>query len=87
MLPSFFIAIALSRFQGATVFALGNTQSYLDTLKAQVPSIQTVCVDLGDFEASKKAIKTILPIHALVNNAGVAHITPFLDATLDEFDK
>ena len=53
----------------------------------QEPSIIPVEVDLSDWEATRKAVEGIGPIHLLVNNAGVAEITPFLETTKAELDR
>lgn len=50
------------------------------------PKIQPICVDLRDWDATRKAVQNILPIDLLVNNAGVACLSPFLDATPEGFD-
>lgn len=70
-----------------TVFALSQGKTHLDSLKALAPSVNIVPVDLADHEATRKAVAAILPIHALVNNAGVAHLASFLDMEMDAFDK
>ena len=53
----------------------------------QEPSIIPVCVDLSDWDDTRKAIEGVGPVHLLVNNAGVAAITPFFDVTKDELDR
>jgi len=65
----------------ATVFALGKTQEHLDSLKAECPNIETVCVDLSKWDETKEAVKKLLPIHGLVNNAAYAKLEPFLEST------
>lgn len=49
-------------------------------------TIQTICVDLLDWNATRKAVQNILPIDLLVNNAAVAYLSPFLDVTPEQFD-
>ena len=51
------------------------------------PSIIPVEVDLTDWDATRKAVEGVGPIHLLVNNAGVAEITPFLQTTKAEMDR
>jgi L-xylulose reductase len=68
------------------VFALSQTQGNLDALKEECPSIQTICVDLGDWDKTREAVQAVLPIHCLVNNAAVAMMEPFLKATPEAFD-
>jgi len=72
---------------GAEVIALSRTQADLDSLKAEEPAIQTVCVDLFDIEATLKKIESLGDIHLLVNNAGIAILGPFEEAKPDDFDK
>ena len=79
------LALRLSKFKGQ-VIGLSKTKENLDKLRAQDSSIQTVCVDLGDWDATKKAVQSVLPVDLLVNNAAVAKLKPFLDATEEEFD-
>ncbi|XP_074094756.1 L-xylulose reductase [Cotesia typhae] len=79
------LALRLSKFNG-TVIALSKTASNLDSLKKQDPKIETVAVDLADWEATRNAVKKVLPIDMLVNNAGVACLAPFLQQTEQHFD-
>ena len=53
----------------------------------QVNTITTICVDLADLDATKKAVETLGPIHLLVNNAGVAVLQHFLDVTPENYDR
>ena len=79
------LALRLSKYKGQ-VIGLSKTKENLDKLRAQDSSIQTICVDLGDWEATRKAVQSVLPVDLLVNNAAVAKLNPFLDATEEEFD-
>ncbi|XP_078610471.1 L-xylulose reductase-like [Branchiostoma floridae x Branchiostoma japonicum] len=72
---------------GAEVFALSRTQEDLDSLVQEYPGIHPVQCDLGDPEATKTAVESVGPIDLLVNNAGIIILQPFLDVTLDAFDK
>ncbi|CAG7831863.1 unnamed protein product [Allacma fusca] len=63
---------------GATVFALDREVELLSKLKESLPQIQTVAVDLRDWDATQKAVREIAPIHHLVNNAGVAGVHTLL---------
>ena len=62
-------------------------QSELDTLKKETPSIETICVDLADWNATKNELEKLEPVDGLVNNAGVALLEGFLDVTPEVFDK
>ncbi|XP_033630360.1 L-xylulose reductase-like isoform X2 [Asterias rubens] len=70
---------------GAEVFALSRTQADLDSLKQEVPSINTICVDLGDQEKTQSLVEAIGPIDLLVNNAAIASLSPFLEVTAKSF--
>ncbi|XP_076247404.1 L-xylulose reductase [Calliopsis andreniformis] len=79
------LALRLSKYKGQ-VIALSKTQENLDKLCAEDPTIQTVCVDIRDWEATKKAVQSVLPIDLLVNNAAIAILRPFFYATEQDFD-
>ncbi|KAK2584771.1 hypothetical protein KPH14_007095 [Odynerus spinipes] len=79
------LALRLSKYK-AEVIALSKSDENLKKLISLDPKIKTVSVDLRDWEATKRAVQNVLPIDLLVNNAGVARLSPFLDATPEEFD-
>lgn len=64
----------LSRL-GATVVALGRSPNKLANLKSEIPSVETILVDLVDLESVAKAAKEIMASHDridfLVNNGGI----------------
>ncbi|KAK2174823.1 hypothetical protein NP493_775g01108 [Ridgeia piscesae] len=64
---------------GAETIALSRTQADLDRLNAESPDIRTVCVDLADWAATRKAVEELGPIHLLVNNAAVLNYTKFME--------
>ncbi|KAL8163360.1 UNVERIFIED_CONTAM: hypothetical protein K2H54_018919 [Gekko kuhli] len=80
------VAVALSR-AGAQVVALSRTQADLDGLQKECPGIQTLCVDVGDWEATEAALNKVDDIDLLVNNAGIALLQPFLEVTKEAFDR
>ena len=47
----------------------------------------TVCVDVADLDAVKKAVESVAPIHLLVNNAGVSVLQHFLNVTPEAYDQ
>ncbi|KAJ9598895.1 hypothetical protein L9F63_026569, partial [Diploptera punctata] len=72
---------------GAEVVAVSRSKEGLDSLAAEMKNIKTICVDLSDWDATRKAIKSAGAIDCLVNNA--AYATPlesFLDAKPESFD-
>lgn len=52
----------------------------------QCPGVETVCVDLADWEATEQALSSVGPVDLLVNNAAVALLQPFLEVTKEAFD-
>ncbi|XP_067128102.1 L-xylulose reductase-like [Centruroides vittatus] len=72
---------------GAQVVALSKTQANLDSLKAEVPSIHTVCVDLANWDETKKAVQGLGDIDLLVNNAAFGIINTFGTIGPEDFDK
>ncbi|KAI6655137.1 L-xylulose reductase-like [Oopsacas minuta] len=72
---------------GAEVIALSRTQSDLDSLAEEHPSIKIIVMDLADIAAVKTEIPKLSPIHLLVNNAAIGEIQPFLEVTEDSFDR
>lgn len=44
-------------------------------------------MDLGDWEATEKALGGIGPVDLLVNNAAVALVHPFMESTKEVFDR
>ncbi|XP_059125859.1 carbonyl reductase [NADPH] 2-like isoform X1 [Peromyscus eremicus] len=72
---------------GAKVVAVTLNNADLVSLAKECPGIEPVCVDLGDWEATEKALGGIGPVDLLVNNAAVALVQPFLEATKEAFDR
>lgn len=69
------IAIQLQKC-GAQVVALSRTQSDLDSLKTEFPSIETVQCDISDWDKTKETIESIGNVDLLVNNAAIAICEP-----------
>ncbi|XP_028709477.1 carbonyl reductase [NADPH] 2 [Peromyscus leucopus] len=72
---------------GAKVVAVTRTNADLVSLAKECPGIEPVCVDLGDWEATEKALGGIGPVDLLVNNAAIVISQPFLEATKEAFDR
>ncbi|XP_011371972.1 L-xylulose reductase [Pteropus vampyrus] len=66
---------------GVQVVSVSRTQSDLDSLVRECPGVEPVCVDLGDWEATERALGNVGPVDLLVNNAAVALLQPFLEIT------
>ncbi|KAL4239785.1 hypothetical protein ACF0H5_000588 [Mactra antiquata] len=71
---------------GAEVIVLEKIEEELNKFKQEEPSIIPLPCDLSDWDATRKAVESAGPIHLLVNSAGVAAITPFLDVKKSELD-
>ncbi|XP_047613543.1 L-xylulose reductase isoform X1 [Phacochoerus africanus] len=72
---------------GAQVVAVSRTQADLDSLVRECPGVEPVCVDLGDWEATERALGGVGPVDLLVNNAAVALMQPFLEVTKEACDR
>lgn len=73
----------------AQVVAVSRTKTHLDTLAAELPGkqLQTISVDLGDWDATRTALANVGPVDCLVNNAAVAIIEKFLDMTKEGLEQ
>lgn len=67
--------------------AVTRTNSDLVSLAKECPGIEPVCVDLGDWDATEKALGGIGPVDLLVNNAALVIMQPFLEVTKEAFDR
>lgn len=79
------ICLVLNR-RGARVTAISRSAADLDALKKEI-GCETIAVDLADAEATRKAALAALPADYLVNNAGATELEPFLDVSVENFDK
>ncbi|OWA51615.1 L-xylulose reductase [Hypsibius exemplaris] len=70
---------------GATVFALTVSDSSFAELQ-NIPGIHALQVELSDWDATRAAVTSVLPIDLLVNNAGIFIGEPFLRTTQESFD-
>ncbi|XP_037349264.1 carbonyl reductase [NADPH] 2 [Talpa occidentalis] len=72
---------------GARVVAATRTSADLVSLSQECPGVEPICVDLGDWEATERALGGVGPVDLLVNNAAVALLQPFLEVTKEAFDR
>jgi L-xylulose reductase len=72
--------------RGASVLALGRSTDELAALKGEI-GCRTIAVDLADLEATRAAVRANLPFDLLVNCAGATALQPFLDLTMETFDR
>ena len=52
-----------------------------------MPNIETLCLDISDWQACQASIGKVLPVQFLVNNAGIAMEKPFGEYSEAEFDQ
>ncbi len=71
---------------GAHVVAVSRTQSDLDSLQTET-GCSTIVADLTSAEGAKLAAEAAGEIDLLVNNAGIALLDSFLEATVEDFDE
>jgi len=72
---------------GAQVYAISRTQSDLDSLIAEAPTIHPICIDLQNIDQVKATVNKIDGIQLLVNNAGFTILQPFLEVTTEAYDQ
>ncbi len=72
--------------RGASVLALGRSFEELASLEAAI-GCTAIAVDLADLEATRAAVSAHLPFDLLVNCAGTTALQPFVDLTLECFDR
>eukprot|EP01137_Pigoraptor_chileana_P019741 Opistho-2@81190 len=73
---------------GAKVYAVSRSSADLASLAAEVPGVETIALDLSDVAATEHQLGEITDhIDLLVNNAGVACLQPFLETTVEDFER
>ncbi|CAH2037565.1 unnamed protein product, partial [Iphiclides podalirius] len=72
---------------GANVVALSHQSENLCKLKSEYPSIETACVDVRDWDETRKVVDSLGVFHGLVNCAGVGLMEPFLECKPTTFDE
>jgi L-xylulose reductase len=79
------IAAMLHRFN-ARVVALSRTEKDLQSLQEEI-GCETVVAELGDAEDARQAAEEAGKIDLLVNNAAISILEPFLETTVEAWDK
>ncbi|MDB5046610.1 MAG: Short-chain dehydrogenase [Deinococcus sp.] len=77
---------ALLARSGAAVVAVSRSAEDLFSLSRET-GCEGVAADLGTVEGARRAAEAAGPVDLLVNNAGIALLEPFLDATPEAFDQ
>ena len=80
------IALRLANM-GAKVHAISRTEADLESLKTEYRDMEVYTVDITNWDKTRSVVTNIGPVDYLVNNAGVAIQTPFMDITKNELDK
>ena len=71
----------------AHLVVLDKEEDLLQSLKENFGERVTVGkVDLLDWNATREAVKAVLPIHHLVNNAGVVKLCPLVTSKEEDYD-
>jgi len=71
---------------GATVFALDKNKKGLESLKEEFRNVTTICVDLREWDETRRLIKSIAPIDHLVNNAAISQTSYFDEIAPEQID-
>lgn len=80
-------AIAVKLLEcGAKTVAVSLIQSELDALKAEYPAIETLTLDLSNWDNVEKEISALGHFDLLVNSAGVTRLAPLVDVKEADFD-
>ncbi|OWF37832.1 L-xylulose reductase [Mizuhopecten yessoensis] len=65
------LAIAHAMYkEGARLTTVSKTKENLDRLRTELPGIETVCVNMRDWESTRRSLEKLPPFDILVNNAG-----------------
>uniref|UniRef100_A0A0K8UL46 L-xylulose reductase n=1 Tax=Bactrocera latifrons TaxID=174628 RepID=A0A0K8UL46_BACLA len=72
---------------GAKVIALSKSVEKLEELKNICSTVETIPVDLKNWQNTRDILSKLPQIDGLVNNAGVAIIKPFTELTEQDFDE
>ncbi|XP_075266423.1 L-xylulose reductase-like [Convolutriloba macropyga] len=74
--------------QSCFVIAISRTQSDLDKLreKYEDTQLQTVQLDISNWQEVESAFERLDPFHYLINNAGVSIVGPFLEVSENDYD-
>ena len=83
------IGLAVARMlaaRGAQVVAISRSADDLAALDKEIGS-RSLPVDLADAEATREAARAAMPVDYLVNCAGTTTLEPFLDVSLEAFDR
>jgi NAD(P)-dependent dehydrogenase (short-subunit alcohol dehydrogenase family) len=80
------VAVAMLAAEGAEVVAASRAPDDLESLAAET-GCRIHAVDLADAAAAAALAEAALPVDALVNNAGIAELAPFVDTTAEMFDR
>ncbi|CAC5384699.1 DCXR [Mytilus coruscus] len=80
------IALKLSKL-GAKVYAVSRTEADLDSLKEEDSSIETRCLDIGNWDNTRKVIEDLGQVDLLVNNAAIMGCKTVLEATEEFIDE
>lgn len=65
--------------EGALITAVSKTQENLQNLQADLPGVDAICVNLRDWDATRRCLGELPPFDILINNAGYGLSGNFLN--------
>lgn len=71
----------------AKVYALSRTLETLKTLEEECPGVETICVDLSNWEATREALSKLDAFDCLINNAAFIVVKTVMQTSQKEFDE
>jgi len=72
---------------GAQVYGVSRTAANLASLQASCAGLEVVSVDLSDWDSTRALLTALPAMHGVVNNAGTAVLSSFLEASPGDFDR
>ncbi len=79
--------VASLHSQGAIIVAVSRNPANLAQLKKDFPNIETIAVDLSNWDETRTALSGLKGVEYLINNAGLVHVQPFMDVSPEKFDE
>ncbi|CAG9857767.1 unnamed protein product [Phyllotreta striolata] len=71
----------------ATVIAVARNKELLASLKQEVPAVQTIPIDLTNWDTASCMLGNVGDIDMLVNNAGLAVLGPLTEVKEEDYDR
>ncbi|XP_033725159.1 L-xylulose reductase-like, partial [Pecten maximus] len=72
--------------EGAQLTTVSKTKENLEILQKELPGIETICVNLRDWDSTRRSLGNLPPFDILVNNAGFGLLGKFVDIQREATD-